>query len=166
MNSTPKGRFPKSAHLRKHSDFERVYRQGRRHFSGNMTVFYLPGPASATARLHSPEAVRIGFTVSRALGGAVDRNRMRRRTREAVRHHLAMLEGMHAGVDVVINPKKSLLAAEFFQISREIERAFGVIRKTCEGRRGAGDAGEPRPGGAARRPRRRARSTGERSCDG
>jgi ribonuclease P protein component len=141
VSDTPKGSFPKRAHLRKHSDFQRVYQQGRRHFSGNMTVFYLPavaGPApnqagAATEPCARAEArVRIGFTVSKALGGSVERNRMRRRAREAVRHHLLMLEGMSSAVDVVINPKKSLLTAEFPQISQEIERAFGVIRQSCE----------------------------------
>jgi ribonuclease P protein component len=76
--------------------------------------------------------VRVGFTVPKALGPAVDRNRMRRRTREAVRHHLGLLDGMSGTVDVVINPKKTLLTAEFTQISREIERAFGVIRQAGE----------------------------------
>jgi ribonuclease P protein component len=180
VSDTPKGSFPKSAHLLKHSDFQRVYQQGRRHFSGNMTVFYLcaqrfgdgygpkdglaagtrqqlplrppaPGSPVADARtlraqteadsgpngagaaqgLCAPELgrVRIGFTVSKALGGAVERNRMRRRTREAVRRHLSMLHGIGDAVDVVINPKKSLLIAEFSQISLEVERAFRVIRQ-------------------------------------
>jgi ribonuclease P protein component len=143
VSDIPKGSFPKAAHLLKHSDFQRVYQQGRRHFSGNMTVFYLrtaneaaPGvtgvwtaePLSA----HKEGGVRVGFTVSRALGGSVERNRMRRRAREAVRHHLQMLQETSIAVDVVINPKKSLLAAEFRLISQEIERAFRVIRKNCE----------------------------------
>jgi ribonuclease P protein component len=143
VSDTPKGSFPKTAHLLKHSDFQKVYEQGRRHFSGNMTVFYLrsqaeaaPGPdqAGGAKALSVPAEgrVRVGFTVSRALGGSVDRNRMRRRTREAVRHHLYMLKDMVNRVDVVINPKKSLLAAEFTQISQEIERAFRVIRLNCE----------------------------------
>jgi ribonuclease P protein component len=51
---------------------------------------------------------------------------MKRRLRESVRHHLAVLEGP---VDVVINPKKSLLSAEFSQLMREIERAFNQIRR-------------------------------------
>ncbi len=33
--------FPRAARLLKHSDFDRVYKQGRRHFSAHMTVFYL-----------------------------------------------------------------------------------------------------------------------------
>jgi ribonuclease P protein component len=143
VSDTPKGSFPKTAHLLKHSDFQRVYQQGRRHFSGNMTVFYLraqteavpePNGAGTAKRLCAPVVgrVRIGFTVSKALGGSVERNRMRRRTREAVRRHLDMLDGINDAVDVVINPKKSLLAAEFEQISLEIERAFRVIRQQCQ----------------------------------
>jgi len=143
VSDIPKGSFPKAAHLLKHSDFQRVYQQGRRHFSGNMTVFYLrtadeaaPGVSGVLAAeplsAHKEGGVRVGFTVSRALGGSVERNRMRRRTREAVRHHLQMLQETSIAVDVVINPKKSLLAAEFRLISQEIERAFRVIRKDCE----------------------------------
>jgi ribonuclease P protein component len=141
VSDTPKGSFPKSAHLLKHSDFQRVYQQGRRHFSGNMTVFYLR-TKDAAAKAEEAEAdttpraqaggVRIGFTVSKALGGSVERNRMRRRTREAVRHHRSMLDGMSGAVDVVINPKKSLLKAEFSQISLEVERAFRIIRQSAE----------------------------------
>ena len=143
VSDTPKGSFPKTSHLLKHSDFQRVYQQGRRHFSGNMTVFYLRTQSEAVPK---PELagtveegyarqggrVRVGFTVSKALGKAVDRNRMRRRTREAVRHHLVMLTGMSQAVDVVINPKRSLLTAEFTAISQEVERAFRVIRQNCE----------------------------------
>ena len=143
VSDTPKGRFPKTAHLLKHSDFQKVYEQGRRHFSGNMTVFYLRNQVEAApvpnadesaeeARVRTRGRVRVGFTVSRALGGSVERNRMRRRTREAVRHHLGMLENMSNAVDVVINPKKSLLMAEFAQVSQEVERAFRVIRQNCE----------------------------------
>jgi ribonuclease P protein component len=143
VSDIPKGSFPKAAHLLKHSDFQRVYQQGRRHFSGNMTVFYLlpaneaaPGVngvwTAKSMRAHKEGDVRVGFTVSKALGGSVDRNRMRRRTREAVRHHLHMLQETSIAVDVVINPKRSLLAVEFGLISQEIERAFRVIRKNCE----------------------------------
>ncbi len=143
VSDTPKGSFPKTAHLLKHSDFQRVYQQGRRHFSGNMTVFYLraqidaaPEPnVAGTAEPSCAQAVgrvRIGFTVSKALGGSVERNRMRRRTREAVRRHLPMLQEISDAVDVVINPKKSLLGMEFPQISQEIERAFRVIRQHCQ----------------------------------
>jgi ribonuclease P protein component len=105
-------------------DFERVYKQGRRHFAAHMTVFYLPRRnGEGEVQINSP---RVGFTVSKALGGAVVRNRMKRRLREAVRLH----GPIRGAVDVVINPKKSLLAAAFADLQNEVGRAFEVIEKS------------------------------------
>jgi ribonuclease P protein component len=112
--------------LLRHADFERVYKQGRRHFSASMTVFYWPRQASgANAARPVASGLRIGFTVGRALGGAVQRNRMKRRLREAVR--LTRRPGVDA--DVVINPKKSLLTVEFADVVNEVSRAFVVIEQ-------------------------------------
>ena len=117
-------RFPKASKLLRHADFQRVYRQGRRHFAAHMTVFYL--------RRDEGDAPRVGLTVGRALGGAVDRNRIKRRLREAVRHHLASLA---SGVDVVINPKKSGLTVDFMILRNEVARAFQVIAEKESRRR-------------------------------
>lgn len=116
--------FPRSARLLKHSDFERVYKQGRRHFSSHMTVFYLrQGEAPS-----SEPSARVGFTVGRVLGGAVERNRIKRRLREAVRLRRSVLKDAGA-VDVVINPKKSVLTLEFSVVLEEVGRALDVIAK-------------------------------------
>ena len=110
-------KFPRTARLLKHADFERVYKQGRRHFSSHMTVFYL--------RQEEGNA-RIGFTVGRVLGGAVQRNRIKRRLREAVRQRRAILKET---VDVVINPKKSVLTVKLPALLEEIGRAFDMIAR-------------------------------------
>ncbi len=122
-----KGAFPRSARLLRHADFERVYKQGRRHFSASMTVFYWQRPAAAT----TVSGLRVGFTVSRALGGAVQRNRMKRRLRHAVR-----LSWVAAGpnADVVINPKKSLLTTDFAAVVNEVGRAFVVLQEKLAGK--------------------------------
>jgi len=96
VSGVSRAKFPKSAHLLKHADFRRVYENGKRHFSGNLTAFYLGRSEEIKAA-----PVRIGFTVSRALGGSVDRNRIRRRTREAVRSHMDQLAGIAEPVDIV-----------------------------------------------------------------
>ena len=114
--------FPRSARLRKHSDFDHVYKQGRRQFSPHMTVFYLARPEESSAHA----TARIGFTVGRPLGGAVERNRIKRRLREAVRLQRSILK---APVDVVINPKKSVLTVEFAVVLEEVGRAFDLIAK-------------------------------------
>jgi ribonuclease P protein component len=81
-----------------------------------MTVFYL--------RRSEGDGLRVGFTVGRALGGAVDRNRMKRRLRESVR---LTRPAVGPAADVVINPKKSLETAEFADLLHEVRRAFAVI---------------------------------------
>jgi ribonuclease P protein component len=128
MPPKPTARFPRSARLLRHADFERVYKQGRRHFSASITVFYWPRPESET----SAAGLRIGFTVGRALGGAVQRNRMKRRLREAVRMTRAV-----AGIaaDVVINPKKSLLSTNFVALQNEVSRAFAIIEQKLSGKK-------------------------------
>jgi ribonuclease P protein component len=120
-------RFPKSAHLLKHADFQRVYQNGKRHFSGLLTAFYLRREAG-----DGTAAVRIGFTVGKVLGGSVERNRIRRRTREAVRFHLEELGGISDAVDVILHPKKSVLKVEFSVLSEEVAKAFQVVRKNVE----------------------------------
>ncbi len=113
--SSAGARFPKSLRLLKHADFDHVYQNGKRQFSGHLTVFSLRRDAGAP---------RVGFTVGRVLGGAVVRNRIKRRLREAVRRHLHALPGP---VDLVINPKKSVLTLEFGQLESEIAKAFEKI---------------------------------------
>lgn len=108
------------ARLRKHADFDTVYRNGRRLFSAHMTLFFLPRNAGGA---------RVGFTVPRALGGAVVRNRIRRRMREAVRLNLG---AVGSGVDVVIHPKKAALTADFAVLCREVERGFEKVRSAVE----------------------------------
>jgi ribonuclease P protein component len=129
-------RFPRAARLLRHADFERVYKQGRRHFSASMTVFYWPrpaaqAPATGTAHNSAPATgLRVGFTVGRALGGAVQRNRMKRRLREAVR---MTRPAAAIAADVVINPKKSLQTTDFAVVVNEVTRAFAVIEQKLSG---------------------------------
>ena len=121
--------FPRAARLLKHADFERVYKQGRRHFSSHMTVFYLRQAEGASPQGAVPEkGARVGFTVGKVLGGAVERNRIKRRLREAVRLRRSVLKSAGA-VDVVINPKKSVLTLEFSVVLDEVGRAMDVIAK-------------------------------------
>jgi ribonuclease P protein component len=114
--------FPRAARLLKHSDFDRVYKQGRRHFSSHLTVYYLRAN-------DAPKTIaRIGFTVGKVLGEAVERNRIKRRLREAVRLRRALLQASGA-VDVVINPKKSVLKLDFSLVLEEVGRALEAIAK-------------------------------------
>ncbi len=156
-------RFPRTARLLRHADFERVYKQGRRHFSASFTVFYWPRPeaesrqpaaAPSSGKSSAPASgLRVGFTVGRALGGAVQRNRMKRRLREAVR---MTFPRKAIAADVVINPKKSLLTTDFAAVRSEVSHAFTVIDQKLSGKTDAGTATNRRP--EARSPRPESRS--------
>jgi ribonuclease P protein component len=92
--------------------------------------------------------VRIGFTVSRQVGNAVERNRVKRRLREMVR--LSQGGGMHDGHDYVLIGRRAALAAPFGQMRQELDAALGRIhdpeRNTLqsrdESRRATGGARE------------------------
>lgn len=119
----PRKRFARAGRVLRHADFERVYKQGRRHFSASLTIFYLP-------RLESKGdqrgGLRVGFTVGRAFGGAVQRNRIKRRLREAVR---LTRPWPGADADVVINPKKVIANVEFSALLNEARQAFVIIER-------------------------------------
>jgi ribonuclease P protein component len=108
------------ARLRKHADYQRVYQRGRKHFSPSMTYFF------ADRASNSPRGPRIGLTAGRVLGKAVERNRIKRRMREAVRLNLASLT---RDVDVVIHPRRTVLTAEFGGLQSEVSKIFALVQK-------------------------------------
>lgn len=69
---------------------------------------------------------RVGFTVSKALGGAVVRNRIRRRMRAAVQRHLGEVT---RSLDIVLHPRKSVLDLEFTRLEIEIQQLFAAVEK-------------------------------------
>ncbi len=96
-------------HLRRRSEFLRVQSGGKR-FRGTC-VFILVAPNGTTAR-------RLGLTVSRKVGNAVIRNRVRRRLREIVRHDP---NGVPAGYDLVIIALSDASTATFQTLAEELQ---------------------------------------------
>jgi ribonuclease P protein component len=64
---------------------------------------------------------RFGFSIKKALGGAVVRNRMRRRLREIVRCHR---QEIPTGWDIVIHPRSSVAKAPFAVIAEDLVRVL------------------------------------------
>ena len=131
--------IPREHRLRKHAEFEVVYRCGQRHFSPALTAFYMlrsevesrPADARKSAGTNSrgTREPRIGITVGRALGKSVVRNRIKRRVRAAVVQNLGRLT---RPLDIVINPKRAALEIEFQKLCAEVARAFDVVEQKAE----------------------------------
>lgn len=109
--------------LRKHADYQRVYREGKRQSLPLMTYFFSLRSQPEPQGL--PSGPRVGLTAGKVLGNAVKRNRIKRRMREAVRLHCPELT---ASVDVILHPRRTVLEAEFSQIEREVARAFRAVQ--------------------------------------
>jgi len=77
--------------------------------------------AAFLVREPQPDGPRIGFTVPRAIGKAVVRNRIRRRFREAVRLQLDRLSPQWS---IVINPRRTAYDVPMLDLRREVERLF------------------------------------------
>ncbi len=118
QQKTQSWKISKSSRLLKHADFQAVYKQGKRHFSGNVTVFYRDRNDQA--------GPRVGFTVGKVLGGAVERNRIRRRLRAAVQRHVRQLG---RPLDVVLHPRKAVLTLEFTKLESEVEQLFAALQR-------------------------------------
>jgi ribonuclease P protein component len=112
--------------LRKHADYQLVYKRGRKQFAKNIAYFYAVRPED---RRSDTAGARVGLTVPKALGKAVDRNRIKRRLREAVRRNLGLLSGP---VDVILHPRRVVMEMEFAQLEREVGVIFRAVQAAAE----------------------------------
>lgn len=96
----PRSRPPagRRGRLTRSAEFDRVYRQGRSFANRHLAVYAFPRPGE--------EATRLGLSVGRKVGGAVDRNRVKRLLREAFATRRPAITGAH---DVVIVARPDVL---------------------------------------------------------
>ncbi len=95
--------------LKRHKEFRYTYRAGRSVSSPLFTLVY--------AKSRS-ETIRIGFSVSKRVGNAVQRNRAKRRMRACITPMLGTLRG---GRNVIVIAKPEVLDAPFCELQTQLE---------------------------------------------
>lgn len=106
--------------LRRHADFQHAYIvSGRKRQSTSMSWFLAPQSCAAPGSLTQPVTPRVGLTAGKVLGKAHERNRIKRRLREALRRNLNLLP---VGFDLILHPRRSVLTLEFAKLEAEIVR--------------------------------------------
>lgn len=116
--------FGKRWRIRRRSEYLAVQGRGTRIHSSFFLLLVLPNRRSQP---------RLGITVSRKVGKAVVRNRIRRRVREVFRQNKAWFP---AGLDVVVIAKRSAAGVSFSQVYEDLERCRPRLER--EARRVAG----------------------------
>lgn len=116
---TPAGKarfgLPKDARLLKRAEFLRLSRRGRRMHSAHFILCYGPAPGHRS---------RIGITVTRKVGGAVQRNRIKRVCREAFRRNRVRDEGAW---DLNLIAKKQAAAGDNAALRASLEYLFNAL---------------------------------------
>jgi ribonuclease P protein component len=123
---------PAVLRLKRRPDFLRVAASGRRWVTPGLILQARRQPAGVAKDVADP-VVRIGFTVSRKVGNAVARNRVRRRLRAAV----ARLVAAHArgGQDYVLIGRAGTLRRPFNALMEDLEAALRHLDAYCPDRR-------------------------------
>lgn len=111
--------------LTRSEDFTRAYQAGRSVANRYLVLYYFERPVSGSA--DSAEGPRVGFSVSKRLGGAVERNGVKRMLREAYRSCSESLSGDMDLVFVARTPMIELLETGGLEAVKE--KMVEVFRK-------------------------------------
>lgn len=105
--------------LKNRQDFVRLSRLGVRKVLSAMIVLASRSPCSSSS------LVRVGFTASRKIGGAVKRNRAKRRMRSLIQEILKDLN--LSGIDFVFIAREKILTLSFNALKQELEQAIKSV---------------------------------------
>ncbi len=127
--------LPQQSRMRRSEDFRRVLRTGRR--AGGSTVaghLLLPAGIGSQGAVLSGDPAKVGFIVSRAVGSAVVRNRVKRRLRELMCRRVASLPGgcllVLRALPAAAGARQADLAADLdLVIGRLLRRQVGALRE-------------------------------------
>lgn len=123
--------------LRKHADYQRAYNAGRKRQSASMSWFLAP-QSQLDAHATGP---RVGLTAGKVVGKAHERNRIKRRMRDVLRRHTALLP---EGCDLILHPRRSVLSIDFAKLEAEVVRILQQAK--ADAARGMVHAPSPNPG--------------------
>jgi ribonuclease P protein component len=111
--------------LRRHADYQRAYAASRKRQSASMSWFLAPQQAEALPEHLRPTGPRVGLTAGKVIGKAHERNRIKRRMREALRRHLELLPN---GFDLILHPRRQVLSIDFAKLEAEVVRILEQAR--------------------------------------
>lgn len=113
--------LPRHLRLRDRRDFKRVYQRGLTVALPTLVLYW---------RKNSGHGLRIGFSVSKKLGGAVQRNRLKRRYRAIARE---LLPACPPGGDLILVARPAAAQAAYSRLKAEMAQALALVARKRNG---------------------------------
>ena len=108
--------------LKKKSDFNRVYSTGRSKATNHLVLYWLKNNENKN---------RYGFSISKKIGKAVIRNKIRRRLKEIIRD-VEKKKNIYLGYDIIFIARKPVIKLNYHDLSKDVYNLFkktGLIKR-------------------------------------
>ncbi|MFW6268824.1 MAG: ribonuclease P protein component [Bacillota bacterium] len=100
--------------LKNSSDFKKVYSRGKSNASYYLVIYWLPNNQGFN---------RFGFSISKKIGNAVTRNKLRRRLKEIIRI-MEKQKKLKCGFDIIFIARKPVTGLDFHGIKKDVVKLF------------------------------------------
>lgn len=110
----------KKHRIRRSTEFKKAYSRGKNYWNRNFTLYIKKNNLNYT---------RFGIVVTKKLGKAVVRNKIKRRIREINKE---LLPYIHEGYDIVLIPKKNTVDLSFEELKKSVEHIYnlaGILKR-------------------------------------
>lgn len=114
--------FSKTERLTKNKEFRRIFREGKSFSNQYLTIYIYQHPPT------EGKQIRLGLVVSRKLGKAVRRNKLKRRLREIFRLHKHLLK---PGLDIIFLPRNQAVDYDFQELKKSVLSIFKRAKLFC-----------------------------------
>lgn len=104
--------------LKKNKEFKKVYENGKSYATRNLVIYVL--------NYEKGDKNRFGLSVSKKIGNAVVRNKLKRRLREIIREF--EVEKEFIGYDIIFIARKPVVRLDYFQLKNDVKRLYKKIK--------------------------------------